>query len=99
MEVPCKRHNWSLQSPRATVPSSHPAFPERACLPLPHFVVFAFVREARTTLPTIVLHFYGLMHRMKIQTFRAHRSNSHQILALTTGFGTTGSNWCGTEHS
>ncbi|GBN14894.1 hypothetical protein AVEN_29939-1 [Araneus ventricosus] len=52
MDAPCKSHNWSLLSPNATV-STAPAlktrplsrFPERASLPLAHFVVFSFVRR------------------------------------------------------
>ncbi|GBN60923.1 hypothetical protein AVEN_91912-1 [Araneus ventricosus] len=37
----------------------------------------------------------GNPDRKKIQTFRPHRVSLHRILALTTGFGTTGSKWCG----
>ncbi|GBN37357.1 hypothetical protein AVEN_238717-1 [Araneus ventricosus] len=53
MEAPCQPHNWSLQSPRATVPTPPlafqtrplPRFPERASHPLPHFVVLSSVRH------------------------------------------------------
>ncbi|GBM49217.1 hypothetical protein AVEN_158190-1 [Araneus ventricosus] len=72
IEAPSKRHNRSLQSPRATGPTIPPAFerdspsrfPERASLPLPH-AVFAFLREACSPLPTIVFQFYGLVRRME----------------------------------
>ncbi|GBM28189.1 hypothetical protein AVEN_36136-1 [Araneus ventricosus] len=81
-------------------PSSH----ESASLPSPHFMVFAFVREAPSPSRDSVSVLWprapnGNPDRMKIQTFRSHRANSHRILVLTTGFGTTGSKWCGTELS
>ncbi|GBO23583.1 hypothetical protein AVEN_45578-1 [Araneus ventricosus] len=58
IEAPYKRHSQPLQSLKATL------FLERATLPLRHFVVFAFGREARCSLPTIVFQFYGLECRM-----------------------------------
>ncbi|GBL96236.1 hypothetical protein AVEN_118773-1 [Araneus ventricosus] len=37
---------------------------QRASLPIPHFVVFAFVKESRSPLTTIVFQFFGLVLRM-----------------------------------
>ncbi|GBL89067.1 hypothetical protein AVEN_255207-1 [Araneus ventricosus] len=39
MEARCKRHNWSLQSPRATVHTPPSRFLDRASFALQHFVV------------------------------------------------------------
>ncbi|GBL95562.1 hypothetical protein AVEN_54158-1 [Araneus ventricosus] len=65
MEASGKPYDLSLRSPRAIALTSpptfktrpRPRFPEKASLP--HFVVFAFVREVRSPLPTIVFQFYG----------------------------------------
>ncbi|GBN35705.1 hypothetical protein AVEN_163923-1 [Araneus ventricosus] len=76
-EAPCKRHNRSLQLPRVTVRTSPPAFKtgplpprflEGASLPLPHFVVFAFKKEACSPLPVVVFQFYGPARRMENRT-------------------------------
>ncbi|GBO42432.1 hypothetical protein AVEN_24048-1 [Araneus ventricosus] len=71
MKAPCKQKIWSLQTPSDTVPTPPPAFktrpssrfPERVSLP--HFVVFAFVREVSSPLPTIVFQFCRPARRME----------------------------------
>ncbi|GBM43009.1 hypothetical protein AVEN_88609-1 [Araneus ventricosus] len=48
MEDPCKQHNRSLQSPRATVPTPPPAFPREVhSLLLLFLVVFTYTRTGR----------------------------------------------------
>ncbi|GBO03662.1 hypothetical protein AVEN_25443-1 [Araneus ventricosus] len=77
IEAPLKRHaihhfnplglmcltllSLSIQDPR-------PAFPRELHSPVLLFVVFAFVREARFPLPTIVFMFYGPTHRLENKT-------------------------------
>ncbi|GBN00733.1 hypothetical protein AVEN_244850-1 [Araneus ventricosus] len=90
MEAPCKRHNRSLQSPKATVPTPPSGFPrelaspfsdfhicERGSLPLNH----DRISDLSPSTPN------GKRDRMKIQPFRSYRAIAHRILALTTCFG------------
>ncbi|GBN68064.1 hypothetical protein AVEN_39517-1 [Araneus ventricosus] len=94
MEVPCKRHNRSLQSPRATMPTPLSGFTrefpspspfcdfricERGSLPLNH----DRISDLCPSTPN------GKRERTKIQPFRPYRAIAHRILALTTGFGVT----------
>ncbi|GBM82073.1 hypothetical protein AVEN_70342-1 [Araneus ventricosus] len=57
--------DWSLQSPGVTMPTDPPAFKTG---PLPHFVVFAFVREPRYPFPTVEFQFYGPPRRVENRT-------------------------------
>ncbi|GBM63151.1 hypothetical protein AVEN_266803-1 [Araneus ventricosus] len=66
IEAPCKRHNRRLQSPRSIAPTLPPDFKKghpalRASLPLPNFLVSAFVREPHYPFPMIVFQFSGRM--------------------------------------
>ncbi|GBM89416.1 hypothetical protein AVEN_187180-1 [Araneus ventricosus] len=73
MEAPCKSHNRSLQSPRATVPASFTTFKAGPPAPLsrerftppPTFWVFAFVRKHRFPFPTIVFQFNNRTRQME----------------------------------
>ncbi|GBO19586.1 hypothetical protein AVEN_221807-1 [Araneus ventricosus] len=57
-------------------PSSR--FPEGTSS-LPRSVVFAFEREDRSPLPTIIFQIFGLVRRMKILTFPPHDADSQLI--------------------
>ncbi|GBM52733.1 hypothetical protein AVEN_188464-1 [Araneus ventricosus] len=113
MEAPCKAHNRSLQSPRATVPTPPPAF-ETA--PRPSFARelhspspfcgFRFYVRASLPFSRIVFQFFERMRQMEnerhwISKLFDHnsQSSSHRRFTLTTGFGTRSSKWSGAVFS
>ncbi|GBM57665.1 hypothetical protein AVEN_26614-1 [Araneus ventricosus] len=83
MDSPCRQHNRSLQSPRATVPTPSPEvktgpslrFPKRTTLIslitlnplLAHFLAFAFVRGARSPLSTRAFSFMAQRAEWKME--------------------------------
>ncbi|GBM86348.1 hypothetical protein AVEN_36240-1 [Araneus ventricosus] len=106
MEAPSQRHNRSLQPPMATVHTPPPAFKTGPAAPLsresftsPFCGFHSCERGSLSFNHDRISNLWPNAprenpDRMKIQAFRPHRSNSHRILALTTGFRTTGSRWC-----
>ncbi|GBM60134.1 hypothetical protein AVEN_38466-1 [Araneus ventricosus] len=98
--APCKRHNRSIPSPKATVLNPPPAFktgpppdlPRELYSPSP-FWVFRFCQRRSLPLPDDRISVLwtsatnAKRYRIKLQTFGPHRANSRRNLLLSTDFG------------
>ncbi|GBM40875.1 hypothetical protein AVEN_14798-1 [Araneus ventricosus] len=107
MEAPCKPHNRSIQPLWATVPTPPSTFktePPPHFTPLPHFVVFAFLREYRSPSPISYSNFMTECVKWKTNDFGYPNFSTSTVqfssdIRFDAGFGERCSKWCGAECS